>query len=226
MRRDKYATLWERTRIMWDMDRPGVEMIEQPWGIVPQITYLGPRASVCNSPLRKHPGRLCKWGAGAKTDHKGVGRCTYHGGNTLPGQVEGFMVMAHAYALEFNTTPPEALQAELQRTEGAIRWLQEKLSTADEAEDGDLALVRDGSLADFVDMYDKQRGHLVRVAVAAINSGVTQLLAEDMQRKGERIAEVMDEAIAALGLDPIQEDKVRTKLAMRLRQLGSEEGSS
>lgn len=217
-RRAKYRDLWERTKYIQERNPPVVEFVDKPWGNVPAIALKNGKWVKCGIPGRTFDG-YCRWGAGSATSHVGTGRCSRDRGNGPAGIVEGFLIMAHAYAKQFGITAPEALQAELERTEGAIRWLQTKLATADELPEGDLALTPKGALGEFSTMYDKQRDRLVRVAVASINSGVAQLQMDQLESRGAQIGELMNSAITALGLDAVKEDELRTILARQMLEM-------
>ena len=125
--------------------------------------------------------------------------------------------MAHAYARHFQITPAEALQEEVNRTVGAVQWLDEKIGTATCDDD----LLPDGELGPYVDLRMRERTHLLRASQAAITGGVTELLAHQMRTDGEAIAAVMTRAVGALDLPPEQEDQLRAVIAEELRELAA-----
>lgn len=125
--------------------------------------------------------------------------------------------MAMAFADRFGITPAEALQEEVERTVGGVRWLDDQVRRAESPED----LLPDGKYGEFVEWRAKERSHLVKVAVSAINAGVSQILAEQMRVDGAQIVQVLNRALGALDLSPEQEDEVRAVLAKDLLAIGA-----
>lgn len=209
--------LWEAARLAESRQPLTVEMVDWPWGQEPQISPFGNERALCAEPVRneKRWGMPCRMLAGNMTSHIGAGACRYHGGNRPKEVTRGFMIMAHAYARHFAITPAEALQQEVERTVGAVQWLDEKIGTATKDDD----LLPDGDLGPYVDLRFRERTHLLRASQAAISGGVTQLLAQQMRTDGEAIAAVMTRAVGALGLPPEQEDRLRLVISEELRDL-------
>ena len=125
--------------------------------------------------------------------------------------------MAMAFADRFGITPAEALQEEVERTVGGVRWLDDQVRRAEYPED----LLPGGEFGEFVEWRAKERSHLVKVAVSAINAGVSQILADQMRVEATQIVQVLNRALGALDLSPEQEDAARAVLAQDLLAIGA-----
>lgn len=223
-----YLDLWENAKVQHDLTLPEVKIVSRPWGSVPKVQWgvgYARRTDWMKCGRERGParykGETCQRAAGAATWHPGVGACSIHGGNGREGTLEGVLIMSCAYASFYQISPPEALQQELERTVGAVRWLDEKLAAADSDEDI-LPPTKDspgGKLGQYTELRIRERGHLVRVATSAITAGVTEIIGERMRAEGARIAALLSVTLDRLELDEESEGRAREILADQLRTL-------
>lgn len=142
----------------------------------------------CGYPMRDK--RLCSSRAGQGTSHEGFGRCSGHGGNSAYERAKGAWLMGHALAQQMNTTPWEALLAEVRRSAGEVAWLDGKVS---EAPDDDALLSSEPGVgfAPWVKMRQEARKHLARVAKMAIDGGVAEKLVSQVTSEAQELARVV-----------------------------------
>ena len=158
----------------------------------------------------------------------GLKVCWFHGGagkgarkKAIERQVtHAAEAMAFVYGAPLDgISPEEALTDELSRTAGHVAWLQEQIATADPTffvkglwlshrqsghvkpeEVDDFSWNAAGAL--WVELYMKERDHLVKVSATAISAGLEErkvLLAERMVAQiGEAVTAMLEE----LGHDP------------------------
>lgn len=148
----------------------------------------------CNARLKS--GSLCKNAAGLRTTHTGFGRCYRHAGSTDAGnkaaareQAEAAAAVQQAfYGPDVKISPNEALMGELYRTNAFVSWLRNLISVTygmhpDDYVGGDirenarmmLLHVSDDlkhEAAAYIKLWQEERGHLVRCALACKALGV------------------------------------------------------
>ena len=79
-------------------------------------------------------GGRCNQAAGFGTEHPGLGRCKYHGGNT-PNQIANAVVKrAQLMGAPIDMNPVEAIIWSIRITAGEVKWLSEKIAELDEKE--------------------------------------------------------------------------------------------
>jgi len=162
----------------------------------------------------KTTGKPCGLTAGARTDHKGFGLCALHGGSSPGGRKQAQRMMAaaasSAFGLPIDVSPEDALTQELSRCAGAVHYLAQHLQTIDPAE-----RLKAPHVA-FVDLYDRERDRLVRVAKAAIDAGIAERQVAAIERTAEAFAVVLRAVLGDLGVldDPRAPTVVQRHLAL------------
>jgi hypothetical protein len=166
--------------------------------------------------MSKTTRRQCGHPAGWGTPHNGWGLCRIHGGTSPLGEKQAQRLQAAASAqalgVPVETTPEEALEAELWRTAGTVAWLGEHLqSVAPEKRVG-------GEMGAFARLYSEERTRLTAVAKACVDLGLDERRVSALERAAESFAEVLRRILSDLGVldDPRAPEIVR----LRLAQLG------
>lgn len=118
--------------------------------------------------------------------------------------------------------PDQALLMEVHRTAGHVEWLRQRIQEIGEVK-GDAVLMQytdafGMGASVWVDMYQKERQHLVRVAKAAIDAGVAVRQVEIAEQQARIMAMVMISFIEDpdLGLDYMQKLSARKLMRKHL----------
>jgi len=166
--------------------------------------------------------------AGWGTDHPGEGHCKQHGGLLKRERIKLVKELVDkkrkqgVYGDPQIIDPDTALLMEVHRTAGHVEWLRQRIQEIGEHK-GDAVLMQYtdafGMAASvWVDMYQKERQHLVRVAKAAIDAGVAVRQVEIAEQQARMMAMVMIGFIEdqALGLDYRQKLSARKLMRKHL----------
>jgi hypothetical protein len=157
----------------------------------------------------------CKQDAGANTWHKGVGRCSRHGGASPTYINEVHRLRAQEavgrYGLPVKIEPKAALIGELERTQGHVTFLELKVNELEEeqmvgevgasGEDLKTGLVHkaEAKANIWINMYQAERKHLEDIAKACIAAGIEERRVRLAEQQGELIASaitgVLDELV-------------------------------
>lgn len=159
----------------------------------------------------------CTQAAGWGTDHAGHGPCKLHGGSTrshtVAARTERARRAVATYGLPREIDPAQALLEEVHRTAGHVAWLSSKVA---ELQEGDLVwgLVeeQEKTATDFpgtdlthaarpsvwLDLYHRERTHLVRVSKAALDAGVNERLVQLAEQQGTMLGEIIRRSADAL----------------------------
>ena len=167
-----------------------------------QMLYRRDPATQCGAPVAGLPDSMCVNPAGKGTNHFGTGKCWQHdgsrwhkakGGSTNK-IIRNFVEeqrMARTYGDPVDIDPHTALLMEVQRTAGHVEWLRELIDhvASQEPDNFGKALTAFTPLgiqpSVWIQLYQEERKHLVRVCQAAISAGVaerTVRLAQDQAR--------------------------------------------
>lgn len=179
---------------------------------------------------------VCAYPAGWGTDHVGYGRCKLHGGNTPTHQRAAQKAkIEHAVAtlgLPREIDPRDALLEEVYRTAGAVAWLDQQVRTLlpeeviwGKSEEIDRhATEFPGTDATYkaqvhlwVELWQRERAHLVRVSKEAIAAGIEERKVRLAEQQGALLAGVIKSILADLELTPEQQAKVPVVVPKRLR---------
>lgn len=159
----------------------------------------------------KKGGPLCTLPAGYRTDHKGYGKCSFHGGNTptlrtsaakyIGGEIIDRMTMAYGYGSPIKITPVEALLQEVRRTGGHVAWLADRIQLWEMTdEDGKLTKPITEVQQQWIDLYHQERQNLVKVAKQALDAGVNERKIRLAERQGEMMIAALNMAFEQLNL--------------------------
>jgi hypothetical protein len=193
----------------------------------------------CGANKRQGEG-CCKRPAGWGTDHPGMGRCKLHGGSTPDHKNAAKVEIARravvTYGLPREVTPDVALLEEVHRTAGHVAWLGEVVAglEQDELVFG-LAEVVDKGAGEFpgidqtaksapsvwLDLYQRERAHLVRVSKAAIDAGIAERQVRIAEQQGQMLAKVINRVLDALDLTGEQKARVPEVVPRILRSISS-----
>lgn len=167
-------------------------------------------------PRRKPEGwtgglETCARVAGSGTTHHGFGYCDYHevqahnemlsGKKGITQDVVAAKKIAYANSSFFGerqpTDPHDALMQEISRTAGIIKWIEAHM---EEMRDGgmteDAILTQFSKVNGFVpnvwmELYSRERDHLVKTCVAAIKAGVAERRIQIAEQQGQLIVAMM-----------------------------------
>jgi hypothetical protein len=174
----------------------------------------------CNAWSRQ-AGRPCQLQAGWGTRHVGYGYCRKHGGNTPTHETAAREAMAsdavRRYGLPVATTAVDALQAELDRSNGSVLWLDERVGELPAEEVPESPWPR---------LYLAERAHLRGVAVDAAKLGLeARRVAVDEQIVAFIVGRLHAFA-AAMGWDP-KDDRVleAVQVTMQVDDAGAVQGA-
>lgn len=185
-------------------------------------------------------GKTCTRPAGWGTDHVGAGRCKLHGGKTPSHQQAGHKALAARAAATFGlpreVDPRDALLEEVYRTAGVVDWLQRKVRdlqdedvvwgiteevTKDSGEFPGVDTTRAAAVNVWVELYAKERKHLVDVCKAAIASGLEERRVRLAEQQGALLAGAIRAILGDLDLNPEQQAKAAQVVPFRLREVAA-----
>jgi len=141
---------------------------------------------------KKKNGTTCRMFAGAGTDHKGIGRCKWHLGNTAAHRAHATKEEAKQQMATMgdaiNVTPQAALKAALNLSAGALAWLKAMVGALDDLDSPEaMSLVR---------LYNDELERVARIAKLCLDSGMRQAEIELSEKQtamlGELVEAVMD----------------------------------
>lgn len=169
----------------------------------------GPEHDKCGAKKRKGGGS-CGQTAGWGTDHPGVGPCKLHGGATrahvTAARNERARQAVVAYGLPREIDPAAALLEEVHRTAGHVAWLAAKVAEHQEddlvwglVEEADKTATEFPGLdtkhaarpSVWLDLYQRERRHLVQVSKTALDAGISERLVRLAEQQGAMLAEVI-----------------------------------
>lgn len=151
----------------------------------------------------------CKKPAGWGTPNN-TGRCSLHGGNTPSHRKAAMNQIAReavaTYGLPREIDPAAALLEEVHRTAGHVAWLAGKVAELQE-EDLTWGVIEQAEIGAtespgtdikrgarpnvWLDLYQRERAHLVRVSKTALDAGISERLVRLAEAQGVMLAEVI-----------------------------------
>lgn len=193
-------------------------------------------APKCGGKNRK--GAPCGNSAGYKTDHPGSGNCHFHGGSSPNGRKHAVEQAARQAVITFglprDISAVDALMEEVRYTAGHVAWLREQVQAL---EAGQLVWGMteqvDKSATEFagtdttygakasiwLELYYRERKHLVDVTKAAITAGIEERKVRLAEQQGALVAQVIRSILADLELSPGQQARVPEVVPRHLRAL-------
>lgn len=169
-----------------------------------------------------------------------VSYCHVHGGGHHDQQVKGnTQTPTHAFLELYGMpikgkTPEEAITEEIERTAGHVQWLGEQIRMSDpesftkslwlfrrddgwiSGDDLDMTDFR-GAAAIWIDLYIRERNHLVRVSEVALKAGFEERRVKLAETLAERMGLAITNMLGQLGHD-VNDPAVRQVAAAALRQ--------
>jgi len=183
----------------------------------------------------RQSGEPCKrWPA------KGGTRCKIHGGASPQAkkaaerrQQEKVLAEAVAtYGLPVDVSPTEALLDEVKWTAGHVAWLRARVQEMEQAQLGwNTTQLADRQATEFpgvdttisattpvlLDLYQRERKHLLDVCKAAIAAGIEERRVRLAESQGALLADVIRRILADLELSPAQSARVSEVVPRHLR---------
>lgn len=185
---------------------------------------------LCGAKLYGKEG-TCRMSAGAGTDHLGYGVCKKHGGNA-PGQkkqaekIQGAAMLAEwratiakTYGEAVEIDANSALLEEIARTNGHVLWLGSLVADSDIRDLKQYATTETGAMWEkpsiWLELYQKERQHLVNVCKIAIASGIAERQVKIAEEQGMLFAKAITDIFTALDLTPEQK-KIAPTIARKI----------
>lgn len=197
------------------------------------------RGQPCCQKHTKRGGKQC----GAPS-LEGVDACRLHCGGIERARAKGRANIAraaaeaavHTYGLPRNVDPHVALLEEIARTAGHVDWLANVVTTLNQADivwgiqstekgvgpKGPIdTTVHQAGINVWVDLYQRERRHLVDVCKAAISAGIAERQVQLAEAQGRLIADLLRQIIAdpELALDAERQEVARRVAARHLRAI-------
>lgn len=180
--------------------------------------------NICGA--KKSTGKICELTAGMYTDHLGWGKCSFHGGNTptlrtsaaryMGGEVIERMSNAYGLGGPVEISPQEALLQEVRRSAGHVGFLQDRINMF-ELNLGTEVLPE--AKRELIELYQKERLMLAKIAKAAVDAGIAQERVQLEREKGVKLVEVLREVFDGLGLSLEQQRLLPILVPAALRKL-------
>lgn len=184
---------------------------------------------LCGARKTDGSGETCRHAAGWGTPYS-HGPCRKHGGNTRNHKVaaqrrEAEQAVA-TYGLPRDVDPHDALLEEVHRTAGHVAWLGGLVAELDRGELTQFVPVGEGGgkveASVWVELYQRERDHLRKVAADAIRAGVEERRVRLAEREAtvvvEAVARALDDERAAL--TDGQQAALREAVAREFRAIG------
>jgi hypothetical protein len=186
---------------------------------------------------KKHQGEgNCTQVAGWGTTHVGEGPCKLHGGSTWSVSKGSHLrlverkarAVMETYGLPIETSPADALLAEVHRTAGHVAWLQQRVAELEEhdlvwgttqiktgGEDGGTTEAAEPNV--WLKLYQAERTHLVKVSAEAIRCGIEERRVKLAESQGALVAGVIRAILGDLNLSADQQALVSEVVPRHLR---------
>jgi hypothetical protein len=188
--------------------------------------------------MSKQTGRRCK-----RDPAIGLDKCAIHCGLSKAERdriAAEYLAMQEArravvtYGLPRDISPGDALLEEVRYTAGHVAWLRERIR---ELEDRDLVWgvteVSEKTATEFpgtdrteaarpnvwVELYYRERKHLIDVSKAAISAGIEERKVRLAEQQGALVASVIRRILGDLALTPEQKERVPEVVPRHLRAL-------
>lgn len=209
----------------------------------------------CGSPLmnsrvkgHKNWGKTCQRPAGAGTDHPGFGTCSWHAGNMSPAKKSAARERVAHEVNEFKRfygsrvegiSFEMALLEEMQRSVGAVRWIEDKIASwGGDLGDakwaaGDTGLppltaehhgfrsitVSESEHQAWLRHYLLERRHLADICKAGIQAGIAKSIVELHTRQAELMFAIVTRALAEIGGIKPGDSRVAVALPRIIREV-------
>ena len=189
---------------------------------------------------KNRQGKPCGNAAGYKTDHPGAGNCHFHGGSSPNGRKHATEEAARravvTYGLPRDISPSDALLEEVRYTAGHVAWLREKVAELEDSDlvwgvieqvdrgSGEFAGIDTTEAAKpnvWLELYYRERKHLVDVTKAAISAGIEERRVKLAEQQGAILVGVIRAILDDLHLSAEQQAMVSEVVPRRLRAVSA-----
>jgi len=173
---------------------------------------------------------------------KGAKTCRFHGSANAVSKVAAKKKLeavkaekrleraARTLGLSRDVSPSEALLEEVRWSAGHVQWLRERVQELEQhqlvwgtAQVKDMPLGEEvtskAQMSVWVDLYNRERDHLVKVAAAALKAGVEERRVRLAESQGALVADVIRRILNDLGLNQEQEARVAKVVPQHLRAI-------
>lgn len=170
----------------------------------------------------------------------GTDRCRLHGGKAPQTMAKGrrrleeaaAMKAVETYGLPLDISPTDALLEEVRWTAGHVAWLRARVQEIEQdkliwgktkAEDHratefpGVNTTEAASVSVWLDLYQRERAHLVKVCKDAISAGIEERRVRLAESQGVLLASVIRAILGDLDLTPEQQAKVPEVVPRHLR---------
>lgn len=190
-------------------------------------------------------GRRCPRIAGQGTNHVGAGKCLVHGGAKRYGRAYGAWLMAHAFGVELNLTPWDALLKAVRIAAGKVAYCEWVIgqATSDLELEGRFGRTEDGillhpdtgeplgagqfrDLSFWVKQSELWHDRMAKTAKMAIDAGVAKWQIEKAESDAAAIATVLNDVLEGLGEIVDEATLVKVRAIMRKRLMALDEETS
>lgn len=183
---------------------------------------------LCGAKKSDGSGNTCQQPAGFGTDHKGVGKCKYHGGNSPSGKLAAAREEVRRgtafYGEPVDVTPSEALLGEVRRTAGHVAFLEARVREAVLEEEEATNGAKEASsvharVQALRELYAHERKHLTAVCQVTLHAGVEERQVRVAEKWGGELANVLGAILEDLKLTKEQRDRAPDVVGRHLRVL-------
>jgi len=137
---------------------------------------------------------------------------------------------AATLGLSRDVSPSEALLEEVRWSAGHVEWLRERVQELEQHQlvwgksevkdlDDTTMVTSKAQMSVWVDLYNRERDHLVKVAGAALKAGVEERRVRLAESQGALVADVIRRILNDLGLNQEQEARVAKVVPQHLRAI-------
>lgn len=167
----------------------------------------------------KKDGTKCRAFAGQGTEHKGIGRCRFHGGSTPNHNThainEEIKKRAAAFGDPIDVTAPEALMSTLRATAGHVQILHSEISEMEDRDSREFRIT--------YGLYSQERDRLTRIGEAAVRAGVSERLVRIEESQAAMTVKAVADAARDIGLDRTRLRALGVALRVRLAEAAGEQ---
>lgn len=153
---------------------------------------------------KKKNGEECRAFAGQGTDHKGIGRCRHHFGNSPSHRQNAVTLESRMRMGDLGTrvdvSPGHALKVALGLAAGQVSWILSHLKAFDDTDSPEARW--------FLKMFDEERDRLARVAKACRDAGLKEAEMELVQAQSDLFGELLEAVMGKLNLSQEQRKAV------------------